>query len=341
MFLGIEIGGTKLQLGVGSGDGRLAALERFDIEASRGAAGILDQIANCGAALQQRFLIERVGIAFGGPVDLEQGRAVKSHHIDGWDNFPLVDWARQTFGLSAAIGNDADAAALAEAHYGAGRGFSPVFYLTVGTGIGGGLVIDGNIYRGNGRGAAELGHLRPGLHADRPEETLESLAAGWGIAAAAQARLAGVVSHSLRPFVNGDRPLDPSQIRERWQVTEEAEEEHAADLRQRCAGDLDKLTTRHVAQAAAEGNPLALEIMQHACQALGWGIAQVITLLAPRIVIIGGGVSLAGRSLFFEPVIAAVERYVFPPFLGSYAIVESQLGEEVVVHGAVALAQQA
>ena len=93
-----------------------------------------------------------------------------------------------------------------------------------------------------------------------------------------------------------------------------------------------------VAQAAAEGNEVAKEVLDHACQALGWALAQVITLLAPEVVVVGGGVSLMGEQLFFSPLRAEVERYVFPPLVGSYRLSPAALGELVVVHGAVALA---
>ena len=87
---------------------------------------------------------------------------IKSHQIEGWDNFPLVAWVRDRLGLPAALGNDADVAGLGEALLGAGKGLSPIFYITIGSGIGGGLIVDGEIYRGCGRGAAEIGHLKVG-----------------------------------------------------------------------------------------------------------------------------------------------------------------------------------
>lgn len=335
MLLGLEIGGTKLQLGVGPGDGTLVALERFDVDPSRGASGIRQTIAEVGPMLVARHGVTRAGIGFGGPVDPVAGRTVKSHHIEGWTDFPLADWARRALDVPAAIGNDADVAALAEARFGAGRGRNPVFYATVGTGVGGGLVIDGRIYRGRGLGAAEIGHLRPGLHADRPEQTVEALASGWGIAASAQARLSGM-AHQLRRLPQDVRT--PEQLADRLAADEEAEDEFAHDLLLRCDHDLEAVTAKLIAQAAAEGNGLAHEIWQQACTALGWAIAQVITLAAPEVVVIGGGVSLAGRQMFFEPVENAVARYVFPPFLNRYSILPAELGEEVVVHGAIALA---
>ncbi len=207
MFLGIEIGGTKLQLGVGRGDGSpLVALERLDVDPARGASGILARSKPSAARLVARHRVQAIGVGFGGPVDAARGLVLKSHQIEGWANFALADWLRNTFGLPVALGNDADVAGLAEARLGAGKGSNPVFYITVGTGIGGGLIVDGQIYRGSGLGAAEIGHLRPGLSADRPDETIEAAASGWGIAAAAQAQLAEPVTHRLKPFMSGNRP---------------------------------------------------------------------------------------------------------------------------------------
>ena len=136
-----------------------------------------------------------MGIGFGGPVDADTGRTILSHHVEGWSDFPLADWCRQTLGVPATIGNDSDLAGLGEARFGAGQGARIVFYSNVGTGIGGALVIGGQLHRGSCGIASELGHLRPGLQCEGPDQTLESIAAGWGIAAAAAALLGEPVSH--------------------------------------------------------------------------------------------------------------------------------------------------
>src|SRR5207302_6030466 len=129
-----------------------------------------------------------VGVGFGGPTDDETQTVVKSHHIEGWTGFPLAAWLSDVIGLSTVICNDADVAGLAEALFGAGKGLSPIFYITVGTGIGGGLILNGEIYRGMGRGAAEIGHLALRHHVVtrldnvlEDAEILEELASGWGI----------------------------------------------------------------------------------------------------------------------------------------------------------------
>jgi glucokinase len=339
LYLGIEIGGTKLQLAVGTGNGdNLAAIERRQVDPSRGATGILEQIDSAGAALLRRFNVRAIGVGFGGPVDAAEGRVVKSHQIAGWEDAPLRDWCQSTLGKPTTIGNDCDAAALAEARFGAGAGKRIVFFVTVGTGVGGGLVIDGKLHGTARPAVAEIGHLRPGPHADHPDDTVESIASGWGIAAAARSRLSGEV---VAPFdalgPEGPRQT-PLQRLKRLADAADADEEYAADLWSRCGGDFERLDSRLIAQAAAEGNELAREVLGHATQTLGWAIAQVVTLIAPEVVVVGGGVSLIGDPLFFTPLRAAVQKYVFPPLARSFEIVSAQLGELVVVHGALALA---
>src|SRR6516164_647383 len=189
MFLGIEIGGTKLQLGIGQGDGVLAGLWRETVVVADGPEGIRRQITRAVPELLAKSGIDRaqlqgVGIGFGGPVDDNTRTVIKSHQIEGWDNFPLADWISDVVKLPAILGNDADCAGLAEALFGAGKGFSPIFYITIGSGIGGGLIINGEIYRGCGRGAAEIGHVEvyfPEWPATPPAllVPLEEMASGW------------------------------------------------------------------------------------------------------------------------------------------------------------------
>jgi glucokinase len=308
-ILAIEIGGTKLQFGVGTGrGGPLIELVRIDVDRDRGAQGILEQIAQAGPPLIERHHVRRLGIGFGGPVDSSAGLIIKSHHVDGWTDFPIGAWCRDTLGLEAVLGNDSDLAGLGEARFGAGRGAKVCFYSNVGTGIGGSLVIGGRLYTGSGGVASELGHLRPGLNFVGPEQVLESLAAGWGIEANARAKM-----------------LQSSGA-------------DAADLRARCGDQPEQLTARDVCEAAGEGNGLALQVLDLACRAYGWALGQMITLLAPDVVVLGGGVSLAGEELFFAPVRKYVAQYVFPPLRDAYRIVPAELGEEVVLHGALALA---
>jgi len=338
MLLGIEIGGTKLQLGVGDGRGDVTAVVREGVDPTNGANGILEQIERSAAALIQKHKVDRIGVGFGGPCDSAAGVCTKSHQVAGWEGFPLVRWCRDTLGKPAVIGNDCDVAALAEARYGAGRGAATVFFVTVGTGIGGGLVIGGRLHGAGRPAAAEIGHLRPGLQADRPEITVESLASGPAIAAAAVARMTGQVSRPLESIRGELEHPNHLQLLKRMTDVNDTEQEYIADLLNRCGDDTERLTAKLVAEAATEGNEIARQVLEHACQALGWAIAQVITVVAPEVIVVGGGVSLAGEQFFFAPLRAAVSRYVFPPLANSYKIVPAALGELVVVHGAIVLA---
>ncbi|MEZ6071793.1 MAG: ROK family protein [Pirellulales bacterium] len=155
-------------------------------------------------------------------------------------------------------------------------------------------------------------HLRPGLNATDPHDILEARAAGWGIAATCR-----------RAIADASGSTD------------------ARALMDVCAGDVERLTTKQVAAAAADGNALARAVLDSAWTALGWGIAQLITLVSPEVVVIGGGVSLIGEDAFFAPVRRAARQYVFPPVADQFEIVPAALGEEVVIHGALALARAA
>lgn len=319
MFLGIEIGGTKLQLGLGAGDGLLRALWRGTVELACGAEGIRAQIVAAVPELLARAGLDRsqvrgVGVGFGGPVDDVTRTVIKSHQIQGWDHFPLADWIGELLGWPAVLGNDADVAGLAEALFGAGKGLSPIFYITIGSGIGGGLILNGAIYRGCGRGAAEIGHLLvrsvASYHADHfGDTTLESMSSGWGMKELAQAIVvyAGKYSDVLRRLTN-NRPED--------------------------------ITPRVLAEAAAAGDESARTVLDLALERLAFAIVQTITLLAPRRIVIGGGVSLLGEERLFQPLRRLVAERVFKPFAGCYDIVPAALGEEVVVHGALALARK-
>lgn len=318
MFLGIEIGGTKLQLGVGADDGKLRGLWRGGVDVSAGPEGIRRQIVAAVPELLAEAGIARgglrgAGIGFGGPVDDATHTVIKSHQIEGWDNFPLAEWISEVVGLPAVLGNDADVAGLAEALHGAGKGLSPIFYITIGSGIGGGLIIDGEIYRGCGRGAAEIGHLRVATPClDLPGDPLEygpleSIASGWGIENFFR-QLAERIPHMLSLI--------------------------------RLVGEANNITTQHLAETMAQGDWDVRRFFDIPLESLAEAICHVVALLCPRRIIIGGGVSLMGEELLFQPLRRMVAERVFKPFAGLTDIMPATLGEEVVVHGAIALAHK-
>lgn len=311
-FVGIEIGGTKLQLATGAGDGRLERVERRAIRPRDGARGLLAQIVEAYQTLvdregDARARPDAVGIGFGGPVDADRGLVLRSHQVEGWDGFPLADWARESLGIPlVAIQNDADAAGLGEARFGAGRGLSPIFYVTIGSGIGGGLIVDGRIYRGSGLGASEIGHLwidEPGV----APVLLESIASGWAIGQAGRATFArGVGRGALESLVDDDP---------------------------------DRVDAPVVARAAEMGDPRAQAILDRATRSMGRALAHVATLTSPRRIILGGGVSLLGEGAWLGPIREELESRVFPPYRGTFDLVAAHLSEGVVLHGALAIAR--
>src|SRR5271165_1692567 len=320
-LLGIEVGGTKLQLGIGRADGNLAALERLSVNPARGARGILDQIEAAICTLLHRMMlsphdVRGIGVGFGGPVDKSRGRVHTSYQVEGWTNFPLAEQLRRSLGIAAVVvANDADTAGLAEARFGAGVGCSPLLYLTIGSGIGGALIVDGHIYRGCGLGAVEIGHMEIPVRSQSGTRILqlEEVASGWGIAREARDVALGLTGQEQR----------------QWVVLE------------RASYDPQAITAKNVAQAAMAGEARAAVILDRARQSLAFALRQAIAILAPARIILGGGVSLIGEAYWFKPIRGLVEAAVFAPFRGSYDIVPAALGEEVVVHGALALAHTA
>jgi glucokinase len=316
LLLGIEIGGTKLQLGVGYGDGVILDLERRAVEPENGAEGVRAQILAAAGALiarstERHELVEAVGVGFGGPVDTTHGVVTTSHQIADWDGFPLAEWLSSRLVIPrVTIQNDADTAGLGEARFGAGAGLSPVFYVTVGSGIGGGLIINGRIYRGAGAGAAEIGHLWIWDPRSCKQQRLEDIASGWAIARAGRAVVA----------------------------TDAASDLETGMLFRLSGGEPSRVTGEVVVNAALEKDPVATAILAHATRAVALGLAHVVTLLAPRRVILGGGVSAIPDRLWLNPIRERLAELVFVPFRNQYDVVTASLGEEVVVHGALALA---
>src|SRR5262249_14092317 len=248
-------------------------------------------------AKRRRDELKGVGIGFGGPVDDATRTVIKSHQIAGWDGFPLADWIAGLVGVPAALGNDADVAGLAEALFGAGNGLSPIFFITSGSGIGGVLIINGEIYRGCGRGAAEIGHTT--FFNGEGFVTLESVASGWGIAECARELFPDYGKKSLvLKMANGE----PQQI--------------TADV---------------IARAARKGDRFARTRLKDTLDYLAESICNMIALLCPQSIVLGGGVTLMGKRLFLQPLRKLVAERVFKPFADCYDIVPAALGEQVVV----------
>lgn len=264
--------------------------------------------------LAQRVLGGRppaaVGVSFGGPVKADEGRVILSHHVPGWEGFPLRRWLEDYFGVPVALENDANAAALGEWRFGAGQGCQSILYVTVSTGVGGGWVLGGRVYRGADGLAGEIGHMP--IHPNGPvcscgrQGCLEAVASGLAIA---------------------------RQARERISANSTA----GSILSKLVGGDLSAITARDVALAAELGDTLAVEVLQEAAKALGRGIACAIALMNPERVVVGGGVTKAG-SYYMTWVREEARKRVLPEI--RVEIVQAALGDEAPLYGAMVLAEE-
>jgi glucokinase len=307
LALAIEIGGTKLQVALGrSNSATLLHTVRRSVDVGQGAVGIrrhlvemvTELLAETGHTLSDMV---RTGIGFGGPLDSAKGVTLTSFQVSGWTAFPLRRWAEEKWRVPARVANDADTAGLAEAHHGSGQGCRRLFYLTVGSGVGGSWIVDGQIDRGQGLGAAEIGHLwLPDPEEGGPVE-LEQFCSGWAIGRRAQAAAA-----------------------------------QSPTLMTSLAGGITNIDARIVYAAATQGDALAEQILSQSTETLGLALANIINLLHPERIILGGGVSLMG-PLFWEPLRTQSARHAIPQFAAQTEVVPATLGEAVVLIGALCL----
>ena len=198
-FVGIEIGGTKLQLVAGR-PGAIEDRKRFSVDVKRGAAGIREQIETVLPGLVKEWNAQAVALGFGGPVDRRGGRIARSHQIEGWSGFEIREWLAKLSRTEIVVDNDANMAALGEATLGAGKGRNPVYYVTLGSGVGGGMVVNGRIYHGAAPGEAEIGHLR----LDRDGTIVEQRCSGWAVDRTIRERATGALRKMIGDEIGGE-----------------------------------------------------------------------------------------------------------------------------------------
>ena len=313
MILGIEIGGTKLQLVTGDETGQITQRFRLPVDPAQGAEGILTQIA---AVMQQ--LSEpptAIGVGFGGPVDWQTGKIATSHQIGGWSGFALADWLRdQRPGATVRVENDANVAALGEARRGVATGFRNVFYVTLGSGVGGGLVVGHELYHGASPGEAEIGHLwlvPPSADASgnfTAGQTLEQTVSGWA------------VDQQIRDLL----PQLPDDSALRVAVQK-------AYLR----GDVGK-EARFLHAAYEASDPVARMLIEQIGSVVALGLSHVVHLFHPDALVLGGGLSLIGEPLR-AAVRQALPRFVMKAFGPAPPVLLAKLGEDAVPTGALEL----
>lgn len=304
--LGLDIGGTKLAAGVVDGAGRARSFLVVPTRSEQGPDAVLDRLFALGrkAVAEAGTDVAGVGIGCGGPLDLARGTLLAPPHLPGWLDVPITERVRAAFGLPAALDNDGAAAAVAEHRYGAGAGTRDMVYLTLSTGVGGGIVVDGRVRRGAGGNGAELGHVVVDRHGRScrgcgGRGCLEAYVSGTSIAERAAEALAGGAASVL--------PAAPA----------------AAD----------------VAACAAAGDEVAAAVWAETLAALATGLTSIVNVLEPELIVLGGGVSRAGDALI-GPVGDAVRAAAMSPAGRNVRVERAGLGDRVGVIGAAAIARE-
>jgi glucokinase len=313
VFVGIDLGGTKISAALVDGEGRIISKDQRETEASTGLDDVVarmtdaaSKVMNDGGVLPAG--VSGVGVAAPGPIDAKTGVVTAPPNLPGWKDVPLRQLIQDELGLPTALENDANAAALAEHRFGAGRGTKHMIYVTASTGIGGGLILNGDLYDGATGAAGEIGHmtiLPQGPYCGCGNRgCLEALASGRAIA------------REARESVTRGVPTLIAQLAE---------------------GDPERISAKLVARAAAQGDTEAEEILDEAMSYLGVGMANLVNLFNPQLIVIGGGLTKMGSRLF-DPVRRIIDRRAFSTAAQAARVVPAQLGDDAGVLGAATVA---
>jgi glucokinase len=314
-IVGVDLGGTNIVVGAMPFDGTAElGMRSLPTKAEEGADAVVDRIAAMVEAVISDTMAQMnapreefigVGIGAPGPLDRKSGVVIVSPNLR-WHDYPLRDEVSKRVGLPATLDNDANCATLGEWWCGAARGRRNVVGMTLGTGIGGGLILDGRLYHGSSDAAGEIGHTTIDSTGRRCScgnyGCLEAYASGPAIAERARESLVA---------------------------------DGTSEILQLVSGDPEKITAQTVYEAAKHGDAIALEVVRDTAKFLGIGISNLLNVLNPDMVVIAGGVTQAGDPLF-EPLRAEVRRRAFKPAVDACEIVPGILPLSAGVVGAVA-----
>jgi glucokinase len=308
--LGVDVGGTKVAVGLVDHNGKILAQGRKPMVANGTAEAGLQAVADAIDSLASSVPggIHSIGICAPGPLDPKSGVVLNPPNLPCWRDFPLAEKIRSRYHVPVRVDNDANAAALAETRWGAARGFRYVFYATIGTGIGSGIVFDGRIYHGNTGSAGEGGHVSidyrgPVCNCGK-RGCIEILAAGPAIGARARTRLSSESSRSL--------------------------------ILELAKGDVSAVTSELVGQAYTAGDPLAREILQETVEILTPWLGNIVDLLDPDVLVMGGGVA-AMLQPFFDEIKGRLPGWCVNPRASEIPLLMAHYGADAGIAGGAAL----
>jgi len=309
--LAVDLGGTKIITAVILSTGEIICRKYSLTLADEGPRPVIDRLSSAVAETMAQAKLKTsdiagIGIAAAGILDIDRGIVTTSPNLPHWHNVPLRDIFADRLGVVTYLINDANAAALGEHRFGAGIGFDNIIYLTVSTGIGGGIIIDGELYSGADGCAGELGHMT--IEADGPQchcgnfGCLEAMASGWAVAKEAMMRINRGERSSIIELVDGR---------------------------------LERVTAETVAIAARRGDQLAADIVAKAANYLGIGLANLVNIFNPEVIIIGGGLSKMADMLL-KPARKVLKERAFRLPARTVHIVRARLGSNAGIVGAAA-----
>ena len=316
-YIGVNIGGTKCSITLGKIEqGRIKLIESQTLPTVKNRP--LEMIDNfcskiadiCSLAGLKISDIASVGISCGGPLDSVKGVVQSPPNLPGWDNIEIVDIIRRNIGLPAYIQNDANACALAEWKFGAGKGLKNMVFMTFGTGLGAGLILDGKLYAGTNDNAGEIGHIR----------LSEFGPVGYG------------KSGSFEGFCSGGgiAQIAKMKVLERLQMGQKVGFCKTPD-------DLGKLDAKAVAAAADAGDKLALEIYAESGRKLGAGLSIIVDILNPQAIVIGS-IFTRSRNLLWKHARTVLETEALPLARKACKILPAKLGENIGDYAALSVA---
>ena len=301
---GIDIGGTKLATVVADNSGKILSKVRRPTFADKGpeyAIQLLFEMVDetiTKANLKQEA-ISGIGVSCGGPLDTKTGIVYSPPNLPGWDAFPLKTRLETEFQIPVTIENDANASALAEYRFGGGRGYNTVLYMTMSTGIGGGIVINGQIFHGANDSAGEVGHqiLLPNgpLCGCGKHGCLEAICSGPAIARRAKEAIQKQSNTTILALADGH---------------------------------IETVKSEHVLAAARQGDALALKLIDETAYYMGWGIANLVNILNPDIVLLGT-IAIAAGDLLLQPIRKTVSDFAMARPAEAVKIMPAQLGESL------------
>lgn len=298
--IGVDIGGTKTAVATWRPGGRLREVARF------ATAGPEETLAEAGRIIRKMRPVDAaaIGVACGGPLDAKRGLVLSPPNLPGWNNVPILRWFEETFSLPVFLMNDANASALAEWRFGAGRGSRSMVFLTAGTGMGAGLILNGALYEGASGNAGEIGHVRlaaRGPTGYRKAGSFEGFCSG------------GALPDLVRFLPRRKRPRNVSS----WQQAHP--------------------TAKTIAASARMGDPVAMEVLAEAGRRLGQAVAMMIDTLNPEVIVLGT-LYVHCRD-FLKPEMSRILREEsLPDSLRACRIVSARLGDRTGQYGAVCAA---